>query len=185
MSPFYCVVEETNGNKWENPEETELELQLRSYLDSNKSGPAVNDTELDLERLGDQDEEYSKTATMPIEHCNEKEDAQHWNEEKSPNNDVEKIPIRIQCDHHHPYPYHPYPLKKNNDDKDDDANKDKDKDNSNDKEEEEEEDNDNNQDKEEEKNKVKDKDKEEGEEDKDGDEDEDEDKINEKKMKKT
>ena len=48
MSPFYCVVEETNGNKWENPEETELELQLRSYLDSNKSGPAVNDPELDL-----------------------------------------------------------------------------------------------------------------------------------------
>ena len=172
MSPFYCVVEETNGNKWENPEETELELQLRSYLDSNKSGPAVNDTELDLERLGDQDEEYSKTATMPIEHCNEKEDAEHWNEEKSPNNDVEKSPIRIQCDHHHPYPYHPYPLKKNNnDDKDDDANKDKEKDNSNDKEEEE--NNDNNEDKEEEKNKVKDKDKEEGEEDKDGDEDED------------
>ena len=90
MSPFYCVVEETNGNKWENPEETELELQLRSYLDSNKSGPAVNDTELDLERLGDQDEEYSKTATMPIEHCNEIEDAEHWNEEKSPKNDVEK-----------------------------------------------------------------------------------------------
>ena len=47
-SPFYCVVEETNDNKWENPEETELELQLRSHLDSNKSGPAVNDPELDL-----------------------------------------------------------------------------------------------------------------------------------------
>ena len=42
------VVEETNDNKWENPEESELELQLRSHLDSNKSGPAVNDPELDL-----------------------------------------------------------------------------------------------------------------------------------------
>ena len=87
------MVEETNDNKWENPEETELELQLRSHLDSNKSDPAVNDPELDLERLGDEDEECSKT--MPIEHCNENEDAKHWNEEKIPNNDVEKS--RLSC----------------------------------------------------------------------------------------
>ena len=68
------MVEETNDNKWENPE-------------------AVNDPELDLERLGDEGEECSKT--MPIEHCNENEDAKHWNEEKIPNNDVEKS--RLSC----------------------------------------------------------------------------------------
>ena len=88
------VVEETNDNKWENPEESELELQLRSHLDSNKSDPAVNDPEmdlqLDLERLGDEGEECIKTATMPVGHCNENKDAEHWNEAKSPNNDVEK-----------------------------------------------------------------------------------------------
>ena len=84
-------MEETNGNKWKSPEEPELELQLGSHLNSKKSGPAVN--ELDLERLGDRDEECSKT--MPIEHCNENEDAKHWNEEKIPNNDVEKS--RLSC----------------------------------------------------------------------------------------
>ena len=76
------MVEETNDNKWENPEETELELQLRSHLDSNKSDPAVNDPELDLERLGDEDEECSKT--MPIGYCKQKE-------EKESLNDVEKM----------------------------------------------------------------------------------------------
>ena len=84
------VVEETNDNKWENPEESELELQLRSHLDSNKSDPAVNDPELDLERLGDEGEECSKT--MPIGHCKEKE------EKESRSNDEKVNSLRDEKD---------------------------------------------------------------------------------------
>lgn len=81
-------MEETNGNKWKSPEEPELELQLGSHLNSKKSGPAVN--ELDLEQLGDQDEECSKT--MPIVHCKEKE------EKESPNDDEKMNSLRDEKD---------------------------------------------------------------------------------------
>ena len=49
--------------------EPELELQLGPDLGS-KSGPAVDDPELDLEQLGDQDKECSKTK--PVGQCNQK-----------------------------------------------------------------------------------------------------------------
>ena len=77
-------MEEINGNKWENPEE----LRLGSHLNSKKSGPAVN--ELDLERLGDRDEECSKT--MPIGHCKEKE------EKESRSNDEKMNSLRDEKD---------------------------------------------------------------------------------------
>merc|ERR1711974_65444 len=67
--------------KWENPEELgpELELDLGAQLDpdlDSKCGPAQYHPGLDLEPLGDQDKECSKT--MPIGHCNQKEEPGHF-----------------------------------------------------------------------------------------------------------
>ena len=57
--------------KWENPKELEPELELQLGPDlGSKSGPAVDDPELDLEQLGDEGKECSKTK--PVGQCNQK-----------------------------------------------------------------------------------------------------------------